>query len=399
MKNRSAVVKSSFLFGLFIGFVHASGSYGVVTALKGRGFGVHDEKTFILKVGQKLPQKTDIITEEGAQVSFIDFYERKYNLTGAAHVKVRDHVLKLNRGYLWVKSFQKNKKLRIMTANSLTEFLSGEGIISFDNGNGRSQLLAIKGELKFAHILDVNSYEVLQPGEFSSIDHESGILLRAALIGFESYEKIISLFRTSHVGDSRKSKFVIRPSSKKKAERRFMKNKNRPKRLLASSRAPQHKGGSIPVIKTKWTTKQLENLSSDLKNLYLSQLKGVSRPSKRKKAKKIQENPQVRVRIFGGERQRVVSGRGAAFSVDQRPRVLSHSLGYKKGPKTREKRAMVKLKRIQRAPTSQEKKGPSSWGIEASLRKHLKKTSRHKLESSGFIEEIRGHRQGYKFNY
>ena len=379
MKNQSVIVKFSFLFGLFVGFVHASGSYGVVTALEGRAFGVHDEKTFALKVGYKLPQKTDIITEEGVQVSFIDFHNRKYHLSGAAHVQIRDHILKLNRGYLWVKSFQRDTRLVIKTANSLTEFLSGEGILSFDNTNGRSQLLAIKGELRFAHILDVNRYEVLQPGEFSSIDYENGTPPRGTLIGFESYEKIISLFRNSRMADAKNSKVVIKASRKKKSQKKLVKNNKKLKRSLAISGHSRSKGGSIPALKTKWTTHQIKNLNSDLKDLYSGQLGKTAQSSKREKTKKGQDYSWVRIRVFGGRRRVLAS---APPSLDQ-------------GDKS-----MVKLKRTQRrAPATLNESNSSSWGVERSLRRYLRKTSRHKLESDGLIEGLKSYRRDYKLNY
>lgn len=381
------LLKFSFLLVSLVGFAYAK-PYGTVTELKGRAFGVHDEKTFTLKVGYKLPQETDIITEEGAQISFIDFHDRKYHLSGSAHIKVTDHVLKLNRGYLWVQSFQKNEELLIRTANALTEFLFGEGILSFDNASGRSQLLTVKGELKFAHVLDVNRYEVLQPGEFSTIDHENGTPRRATPIGFESYEKIISLFRMPKQKRwmAQNGKPVIE-GPQKRIGQRTTQNKSKAKRLPAS-----YRGGSVPIIKTKWTAKQVKNLGMDLRSLYLGQLgtkKKTAAQIKKSKARKRLGYSPVTTRVFGLKRRRST----ITPAVDQRqiPALAAETV-EKKAP-------MVKLQKSQRAPASQEAETSSPWGFEQALRKHLKKTSRHKLESNGLIEELKNYRQDYKINY
>ena len=196
MKNYKKIfISSIFLLSLS---VHAKQEMvGVVTLLKGKAFGFYEGRTFEIMEGYRLPSGTEVMTEGKSRVSFMDFYERKYDLSDFSHIKIGKHALYLKRGNLWVKSFQKKKRLTMRTANAHLEFLSGEGVLSFDGGNGRSQLLALKGEFKFSHFLDTNRYEVIQPGEFSFVSSKMEFPRKPTPIGFDSYEKVISLFRSS----------------------------------------------------------------------------------------------------------------------------------------------------------------------------------------------------------
>ena len=354
-------------------------SYGVVTGLQGHAFGVCDERTFTLKIGYKLPDNTEIITEEGSQISFMDSHDRSYHLSGAGHIEVTTHGIKVNRGYLWIQSFQRKQRLALRTANALAELLMGEGIFSFDNATGRSQLLAVKGEFKFAHFLDSGRYEILQPGEFSMIDADNGTPRRATPIGFQSYEKIIALFR--------------KPTS----------DKMMPKRLPAS------------FVGGKLTSQQVGDISSDLKNLYAGQMKAKKKKNRKKKTnqtvisktnnsnihKEKNEDAKVITRIFGLKKLK---------RPQLLPRTLLEELPqerplFQAGPEqsplitgTQSFRAQI------RAPASQEigrqASSPSyPWGFEGALRRHLRKTARHKLEEEGLVEELKDYREDYKITY
>ena len=350
----------------------AQSSYGRVTDVQGHVFGVCDERTFNLKIGYKLPDKTEIITEEGAQVSFMDAVGRQFHLSGAGHVEITDHGIKLNRGYLWIQSFQSKQRLTLRTANALAELLVGEGIFSFDNASGRSQLLAVKGEFKFAHFLDVNRYEILQPGEFSMVDAEHGVPRRATPIGFQSYEKIIALFRGPHrdaMGGAQ--------------------------RLPASAAASGE----------KLTSGQVDDINADLKKLHVGQIKKKVRRFKAKAKTKGNVAKKGDVMEPGGEKQQSrypgvvtrVFGLKELEPELERPRFRATP---EEGALTAGPRAS--LRRV-RAPASQRVEGqpasPYPWGFEGALRKHLRKTSRQKLEEEGLVEELKYYREDYKVTY
>lgn len=353
MKYQNAI-----FFSLLAASINAAENYGMVTKLTGRAFGISDERTFTLKVGYKLPDETEIITEEGAQVSFMDYHDRQYHLSGAGHIKVTGHGLKLSRGYLWVQSFQKKRRLSMRTANALVETVSGEGVLSFDNASGKSQFLTIKGQFKFAHFLDPNRYEVLQPGEFSVVAPNDETPRRATPIGFESYEKVIALFR-----------------------------KPTPNRLPASN-----------SLKAEFTPRQVASISSDLEDLHLGQLR------KRKKktiAKKLIPLNKVTTRIFGLQ-SLPIARRAPASSPQQHcePLAKVETPPPPVLPVLPERELTVdeaiKPDLQKRAPATVE---DPSWGFEQALRKHLRKTSRHKLEEDGLLDEIKNYREDYKINY
>ena len=394
----------------------AARPYATVTMLEGKAFGMHDEKTFPLKVGYKLPEQTDIITEEGAQVSFIDNFDRQFHLAGAAHLKVTNHALKIYRGYLWVKSFQRGQELLVKTANALAGVLEGEGIFSFDEASAQTQLLAIKGKFKFSHVLDIHRYEILRPGEFSVIDHAKTAPRIATAIGFESYEKITSLFRQQREA-------TVAGESKKWAAKKGI------RRSLASE--PQR--NSVPVIKTKLTARDIASIEADLKDLYFTPLKWQKKRGKRKRSSLFP----VTTHVFG----RKSSPRSLASIADTAPRGREQAAAQKEGSPASSERTTPPSSRLQvrtvaptmvrlpakatpirpltphfkpksttstqvrgqapqRAPQSHVQGGGAApWGFKQSLQRYLKKTSRQELDSEQLLKELKDHRKGYKTNH
>ncbi|MCY4645236.1 MAG: hypothetical protein OXB88_11520 [Bacteriovoracales bacterium] len=353
MKNRISVnAFNLFLLLVFLLWpIYAiSDEYGVVTSLKGKAFGLYNDQTFTLKEGYKLPEEVEIMTEVGGSISFTDRYHRKYELSGSAHVKLMGHGLKLSRGHLWVRSSERSKRLFINTPNAQAEILSGEGILSFDHSNGKSQLLGLKGQFKFAHFLDVNRYEILHPGEFSVIDPESEAPRRSTPIGFESYEKVIALFRGSR-GDSSGAT---------------------PGRFLASKKGSLRRG-------------QMVQMKKDLRNLYFKGEGTIQRGGAAVSKRPHEKGSHVQTQIISF---------GNALEKSASPLPSPSPLPSEGGEE-----GVLKLKA--RAPSSLEIDGggpPTPWGLESAMRKHLRKTFRHKLEREGMIEDLRDYRRGYKIN-
>ena len=275
--------------------------------------------------------------------------------------------------------------------------MKGEGVFSFDNAGGISQLLAIKGQFKFAHFLDINRYEVLRPGEFSMINAKEETPRRATPIGFESYEKITALFRTS-----------------------------RPYERSRIKRTPASASIAIAPIERNLTPKQVNNIGRDLTGLYMKQMAGAG-----KKKNAIKSPPyKVITRIFGLKSMPLVERHPASLIGTKEPpempskakKMALQQKGQEEGvlkeknveklcasycssrsqsPKKREKFSQKLSPRpiIRRAPAGFDDERPSPWGFERALRKHLRKTSRHKLEDEGLIEDLKNYRQDYKVNH
>jgi hypothetical protein len=191
IKNTSKIL---FLF-LLSSSVWAAG-VGRVSAIKGHAFVMVGGETKVIQAGDELPAGSDLISEEGSQVTFNDFADHRFHLSGSGHLNLKDKEFELKRGYIWVQSYNAYAPAQIKTANSLTTFSKSEFILSFDNNSGRTQILAVTGPFEFANLLEKNLVRTVETGNFSFIDkdYEQGMPRKGTLIGYQSYTKIVGLF-------------------------------------------------------------------------------------------------------------------------------------------------------------------------------------------------------------
>lgn len=187
---------SKILVVFFFSFSAFAGTVGRISAIKGHVFTIALGETKVLKVGDELENGTDLITEEGSQVSFNDFTDHTFNLSGSGHMTLKNKQFELKRGYLWVQSFNAYTTAEVKTANAVTSFKRGEFILSFDNNSGRSQILAVNGPIDFLNFHERNLMRTLETGHFSFVDkdYEHGMPRKGTLIGYQSFMKIAALF-------------------------------------------------------------------------------------------------------------------------------------------------------------------------------------------------------------
>ena len=83
-----------FLSFLVLSSLGISGVYakkkklGVVEEVWGNVFLVEEGKTKQLRAGDYLYDFSEVMTEEGAQVSFSDYYDHQFHLAGSGHIKM-----------------------------------------------------------------------------------------------------------------------------------------------------------------------------------------------------------------------------------------------------------------------------------------------------------------------
>ena len=98
------------LFSLGTGDVYSKKKkLGVVEEVWGNVFLVEEGKTKQLRAGDYLYDFSEVMTEEGAQVSFSDYYDHQFHLAGSGHIKMMNKIVELVRGYLWVQSYRPTK--------------------------------------------------------------------------------------------------------------------------------------------------------------------------------------------------------------------------------------------------------------------------------------------------
>lgn len=174
-----------------------AGSLARISSVKGNVFSLTNGKTQILKAGDEVQEGSEIVSEEGAQVSYSDFYDHMFHLSGSGQIALtKDKEHELRRGYIWVQSYNDNMPAVIKTANAFATFRKVEMILSFDNASGRTQVLAVTGNFDFTNLLETHLSRKIDAGNFSFVDneYEQGMPRTPTLIGFNSYKKITGLF-------------------------------------------------------------------------------------------------------------------------------------------------------------------------------------------------------------
>lgn len=218
IKSTSKVFVTSILFVLSTQ-IYAS-SVARVTSLKGSAFMIWGDKTKSLNVGDEISANAEIITEEGGQISFNDYYDHLYHLSNSGQILLKEKEIELRRGYLWGQGFSDKNIGIVKTANAVTEFSKSEAIISFDNSVGRTQIMAVTGKVKFYNLLETHLERTLDAGNFSFIDqdYEQGIPRTPTMIGFQSYKKLTSLFDGIKSLDPKALPMFTKPQDANKVE-------------------------------------------------------------------------------------------------------------------------------------------------------------------------------------
>ena len=381
--------------------VSASDYYGIVKDVSGTVFLSVGERTVPAKVGTKIFDSTEVMTTSGAQVSVMDRYDHIVNLSGSAHMAVQGKKIELIKGYLWIQSTRKrNDKFKIQTANASVSYGQGEGVISFDEATGKTQLLSIRGVFRLRHAMDQHKFEYVREGEFSFINdsYREGRPRSPTAVGYDSYQKVTNLFSGVEPIKKTFSFPQMRGAGKKAAksnvnsgENPQMQTSKSPSRSVASEAKSDAKEGSIHYVETQSMKKSSKG---KLKQYYQKQLAALEKEEKdkkqasRKSKKKgfrpsYQHKSDVTVRVFGASKE----------STGRMP----------SSEKNRKKEKKSKSKKSGRAPASLQEVNPQvnieQDAFEKGLNEQLKKQMRHDQEVNALIKELKNYDQDYQTSY
>lgn len=169
-----------------------------VTDISGTVFVITPEgKTHTLKVNDHLDMQSEVMVDEGAAVTFNDYYDATYHLTGGSHVKLYDKSLQLKKGKTWVQSQGSRHPLALTTANGHADFWKGEFIATFDQVSSRSQVLVVNGEVEVSNILDKDLKYSVPAGSFTLIDPDvaNGTPRAPTKVGLNSLSSALAEFK------------------------------------------------------------------------------------------------------------------------------------------------------------------------------------------------------------
>lgn len=186
---------SSLLSIAFTGLAYAKPVVRI-TAVKGEVFGVKGPKTWPVKVGDHLDDFSDIMVEDQAQVSFVDFYEHDYTLSGGTQVHLLDKILELKQGRVWIQAKKNIQTILIQSPHATIEFMDGDAIVDYDRALSKTHLMTVTGMSKISNSIEEQLYQMVAPGQFSFVDpsFDNGYPRKPTPVGFHSYDKLVGSF-------------------------------------------------------------------------------------------------------------------------------------------------------------------------------------------------------------
>jgi hypothetical protein len=363
---------------IFISYAaFAKAPKAVVSGVKGNVFITSNGATKKLDLGDYIYDFDEIFTEVGAQVSFNDYFDHSYHLSGSGHITVLNKMIELKGGYLWSQSNESTTEhFHIQTVNSTVSYTHGEFVISYDNESGKTQLLSIKG----THIFKNNTHEFLKeeigPGKFSFVieKYENGAPRVPTPIGSSAYTAVISLF--DDVKPMRKKEAVVEEIEKFPSRPSTIQSSGR--KIASIESKDKKSGGSVIIIKEKKVDRSKRD--DNLLNFYKSKVTNLAKKYKKKPyvfKPDYTKRTNAKVKIYGLKKNRVPASKSVNV---YRPKVK----------KVRKPASMIELN-----PQVKVKKDV----FETSLMKEYKKQMRHSKEINNLIKDLKSYDQDYNESY
>jgi hypothetical protein len=236
------------LFILFTGEVFAD-TFGFIHSIKNQNaFMVSpDQSATILKNGDFLEEGSQMLVEEGGLVIFLDYFDHKYQLSSGGLVKFNSEGIELSRGYLRVKTLGPSAKtIKIETPNSIISFSNSEGVISFDPGLSKTDVVSFDGDFDLKGKNNLANSALITEGKSSSVknDLQMGIPSLSAKTPSKTLDKIASIFLEYPTAK--------RDVASEKEGKILVIRANQPKSLKLHKRSPSSKEAlskKKPVIK------------------------------------------------------------------------------------------------------------------------------------------------------
>lgn len=169
---------------------------GVIKAVSGKVFVFSSGNILEGSVGMTINDYSSVTTEVGGQLTIADYHDRLIHLSGSSNITFMKNLIELKSGYLWVQGKGSTNDTVLKTSNAQVVFNQVEGIISYDPGAQKTQVLTITGHFDLSNIERSFFSERVQAGTFSFVEknYENGNPRKSTPIGKKSYLKVVSLF-------------------------------------------------------------------------------------------------------------------------------------------------------------------------------------------------------------
>lgn len=224
---KSTDSKLLLVFTLFFSFTALAKNIVRVTDVKGNAFiFTPSGKTYTVKKGMSVKDLSEIMVEDGGQVSVTNFHEHQFHIGGGSHVKFLNKITELKNGYLWVQSNNSNVELSVHTANGIVDYDRADYVLTYDGIAGSTQVVVLNGGVTFANSIETHLKYDVPAGKFSLIDssYQNGVPRQPTPVGFKSFKSVVGYFENISPLDRgltsvMKSKAVVAERSVQKPRR------------------------------------------------------------------------------------------------------------------------------------------------------------------------------------
>jgi hypothetical protein len=223
MRQLHETIAIKLLLVLFSFSAFAAGPVMRVVNVEGSAFLVRENgSTLRLQKDYHIDDLSQVMVDESAQVTMVDYNENTYHLSPSTQVKVVGEDLHLTQGNVWVQSTSKPSLsgYNILSPNGAVNYKQSDFIYSYNNADGKSQVYVIKGEVDFSNRFEKHYKYSIESGKFSFIEnkYEEGHPRVPTNLGYTSFQKITGIFKNvkMNVGKTR----IIASTPRRKAARK-----------------------------------------------------------------------------------------------------------------------------------------------------------------------------------
>lgn len=225
-----------------------------VSSVKGNVFLVkQDGSTSALNKGDMIFDFSEIFCEDDSQVSFVDYHEHKVHLSGGSQISIMNKMIELKNGNIWVQSSVDTPGFTVQTSNAISSYTDGEFIVTYNVAKLSTQLMVISGNVKFSNLLEEDlSYDVAS-GNFTFIDQnfEKGFPRSPTLIGYESYNNLVSVFDGIKPTNKSLPSVLAKQGLKKDFKDAVSKSTRSVASVETNSNPNSHSGSKMIIIRAK----------------------------------------------------------------------------------------------------------------------------------------------------
>lgn len=293
--------------------------FGRIVEIKGEGFISYNGKTKEIRKGDLIESGSDIVIEHKGQVTFTDNADHRFHMGNSSSANVKSKTVELRGGDLWFQSLNKNDNYKIQTANATVDYQGGEGIVTYDSSNGKTQLMVINGMMNLANLRTPELNLSVAEGLFSFVDntYDEGAPREPTPVGEKTYVQLVALFSG------------ISPMDKKSAEIFKDNHKDNQHESQKASRAIASVAEKAEPVKkgaSDSESKLIEEYKSQILDKKEIKKSSVVHVKKTKVEKKITSVEKTVIHIYGLTKVNTIKTRAPASVVEQDvPKDESHT--------------------------------------------------------------------------